>query len=88
MVYMPMSQHGPTAANLLLQVCNCGHDWQETAIDCCTIGAQQQRRAEGVCGQCHVVSVRRMLNTDLLLLLLLILLTHFYKPAILDLLCA
>jgi len=57
-------QHGPTAANPLLQVCCCGPGKQETAIDCCTVGAQQQRRAVGECGQCHVVSVRRKLNTD------------------------
>ena len=38
---------------------------QEISIDCCTAGAQQQRRAAGECGQCHVVSVRRKLNTDL-----------------------
>jgi len=28
-------------------------------------GAQQQRRAAGESRQCHVVSVRRKLNTDL-----------------------
>ena len=28
------------------------------------VGAQQQRRAAGECGQCHVVSVRSKLDTD------------------------
>jgi len=46
-------------------VCCCGSGGQDILIDCCTAGAQQQRRAAGECGQCHVVSVRRMLNTDL-----------------------
>ena len=29
----------------------------------------QQRRAVGECGQCHVVSIRRLLNTDLLIVM-------------------
>jgi len=41
-----------------LLVCCCG---QEISI---AVGAQQQRRAAGECGQCHVVSVRSKLDTD------------------------
>ena len=63
-----LSQHGPAAANPLLHrfgaVCPAGR----RSIDCCTAGAQQ-RRAAGERGQCHVVSVRRKLNTDLFILL-------------------
>jgi len=59
-------QHGPTAVKPLLRVCCCGRGEQEILVDCCTAGAKQQRRAAGECGQCHVVSVRRKLNTDLL----------------------
>ena len=55
-----LSQHGPTAANPLLQVCCC----RPEATDCCTAGALQQRAA-GECGQCDVVGVRKKLNTDL-----------------------
>jgi len=46
----------PAAAGLLLW-----RGGQEISIDCCTVGAQQQQRAAGECGQCHVVSVRRKL---------------------------
>ena len=47
-------QHGPTAAGLLtVGVCSCGPGGREILMDCCE------------CGQCHVVSVRRQLNTDL-----------------------
>ena len=42
---------------------------QEISIDCCTAGGQQQRRRSTAlsseCEQCHVVSRRRKLNTDL-----------------------
>ena len=31
-----LSQHGPTAANPLLQVCCCGPSQQELSIDCCS----------------------------------------------------
>ena len=55
---------GPAAANPLLRVCCCGPGGQEISIDCRTAGARQQRCAAGECGQCHVVSVRRKLNTD------------------------
>ena len=38
------------------------------SIDCCTAGGQQQPRRStarsSICGQCHVVSWRRKLNTD------------------------
>jgi len=51
------------------QVCCCGPRDQETSIDCCTAGGQQQRRHSAVrsskCGECYVVSWRRKLNTDL-----------------------
>jgi len=57
-----LSQHGPTAANPLLQVCCC----RPEATDCCTAGAQQQRAA-GECGQCHVVGVCKKLNSDFVL---------------------
>jgi len=50
-----LSQHGPSAANPLLQVCCCGSGRQEIR----SIAAG----AAGKCGQCHVVSVRRPLNT-------------------------
>jgi len=53
----------PAAAGLL-----CGPDGQEISIDCCTAGAQLQRRANA--GQCHIISVRRKLNTDLYLIAL------------------
>jgi len=49
----------------LPRVCCCGPGEQEISIDCCTAGAQQQSR-RSKCGQCHVVSCRRKLNTDLL----------------------
>ena len=56
-----LSQHGPTrsksaAAGLLL--------WAQSAGDVDRL--LQQRRAAAECGQCHVVSVRRKLETDLL----------------------
>ena len=56
-----LSQHGPTrsksaAAGLLL--------WAQSAGDVDRL--LQQRRAAAECGQCHVVSVRRKLDTDLL----------------------
>ena len=42
---------------------------QEISIDCCTAGGQQQRRRSTAlsseCEQCHVISRRRKLNTDL-----------------------
>jgi len=38
-----LSQHGPTAANPLLQVCCCGPGSQEISIDCCA--AHGMRRA-------------------------------------------
>jgi len=57
-----------TAANSLLQVCCCGLG-EQMSINCCMAGAQQQRRAADECGQCHVVSLRRKLNTDLLVYL-------------------
>jgi len=47
------------AAGLLLSARPAGD------IDRLLPGAQQQRAA-GECGQCHVVSVRKKLNTDLL----------------------
>ena len=53
-----LSQHGPAAANPLLQVCCCWPgDW-----------LRRQRLAGGECdcGQWHVVSVCRKLNTDTL----------------------
>ena len=53
-----LSQHEPTAANPLLQVCCCGPGRQEISIHRCMAGAQQHRHAAGKCGQCHVVSVR------------------------------
>ena len=39
----------------------CGPGRQEISIDCCTAHSS----AADECGQCHVVSVRRPLNTDL-----------------------
>jgi len=53
-----LSQHGPTAANPLLQVSCCGPGRQDILINCCTAGTQQQPRTTGECGQCHVVGVR------------------------------
>jgi len=38
---------------------------QEISIDCCTAGAQQQRRHSSKCEQCHVYSWPRKLTTDL-----------------------
>ena len=43
---------------------------QEMSIDCCTAGAQQQRRHSSKCEQCHVYSWPRKLTTDLFSLLL------------------
>jgi len=53
----------PAAAGLLL--------WARRPedVDRLLPGAQQQRLAAGKCGQCHVVSIRRKLNTDLFILL-------------------
>ena len=48
-----LSQHGPSAANPLLQVSYCGSGRQVIR----SIAAA----AAGKCGQCHVVSVRRQL---------------------------
>ena len=45
-----------TAANQLLQVCCCGPGGREISTDAA---------AAGECGQCHVVSVRRQLDADL-----------------------
>ena len=60
-----LSQHGPTAADPLLQVCcSCGPGRQEISIDCGMAG-DQLLCAAGECGQCLVVSVRRKLNADL-----------------------
>jgi len=53
-----LSQHGPTAANPLLQF---------AVVD--PVGSKYRSiaaAAAGECGQCHVVSVRRQLNTNLL----------------------
>ena len=57
-----LSQHGPTAANPVLQVCCSGLGWQEISIDCCTahnsvVGSWQL--------EVHVVSICKKLNTDL-----------------------
>jgi len=41
----------------LLRVCCCGPGGHEISIECCTAGAQQQRRAAGECRQCHLVSI-------------------------------
>jgi len=53
---------------LLRRVCCCGPVGQKISIDCCTAGGQQQPRRStarsSICGQCHVVSWRRKLNTD------------------------
>jgi len=38
---------------------------ENISIDYCTAGAQQQRRAAGECGQCHIISVRRKPNIEL-----------------------
>ena len=64
-VYSVPLQHGPTAANPLLQVCCCGPGGQEIWIDCCTAGAQQQRRANA--GSATLPAV----HTDLYLQLVL-----------------
>jgi len=63
-----LSQHGHTAANPLLQVCCSGPGRQEISIDCMQACTTHSGAApmSGECGQCHVVSVRRKLNTDLL----------------------
>ena len=45
-----LSQHEPTAANPLLQVCCCVPGGQEISTYCCTAGARQQRRVAGECG--------------------------------------
>jgi len=42
-----------------------GPSGQEILICCCMAGAQQKPYAAGKCGQCHIVGVRRKLNTDL-----------------------
>jgi len=60
----------------LQQVCCCGPGGQVTSIDC---GSRHAARCivyssvacHSVCGQCHVVSWRRKLNTDLLILWML-----------------
>jgi len=51
-----------TAANVLLHVCYCGPSWQEILIDCC----MAHDSMVGECGQCHVVSICKKLNKDLL----------------------
>ena len=47
----------------------CGPGDQKISIDCCTAGGQQQLRRSTArsskCGECHAVSWRRKLNTDL-----------------------
>ena len=52
------------------RVCCCGPGGCEISIDCCTAGAAAARgrstARSSKCGQCHVFSVRRKLNTDLL----------------------
>ena len=44
----------------LLRVSCCAHGGQETSIDCCMVGAQQQRRRSTAlsskCQQCHIDS--------------------------------
>jgi len=40
-----VSQHGPIAANPLMQICCCGPGGQEISIDCCTAGAKQRANA-------------------------------------------
>jgi len=37
-----LSQHGPTAANRLLQVCCCEAGGQEISIDCCSSGGRMR----------------------------------------------
>jgi len=53
-----LSQHGPTAANLLMQVCGCGPCQQEILIDWC------MGHSNTACSRrmwvCHVVNVQRM----------------------------
>ena len=44
-----LSEHVPTAANPLVQVCCCGPGRQEISIDCCVAGARQQQRAVPRC---------------------------------------
>ena len=53
---------------LLWLVCCCGPGWQEMSINCCAAGTPQQpghsMEHSSKCGQCHVVSWRRKLNTN------------------------
>jgi len=51
------------------RVCCCGPGGKEISIACCTAGAAAARSrstsCSSKCGQCHVFSARRKLNTDL-----------------------
>jgi len=62
-----LSQHRPTAANPLLQVCCCAEARWAGDIDWLLHG-RRSATAAGESGQCHVVSVRKKLNPDLLYL--------------------
>ena len=53
-----LSQYGPTAAKPQLQVCCCGRAGRRYRSISAAVA--------GECGQCHVFSIRRQQNTDLI----------------------
>ena len=62
-----LSHHGPTALNPLLKPdISCSRAQRAGDIDRLLHG-RRSAAAAGKCGQCHVVSVRRTLNTNLFL---------------------
>jgi len=54
-----LSQHGPTAAKPLLQVCCCGPSRQEISISCCTAGVRRPNAGSATLSA-YILAERRL----------------------------